>query len=503
MSKRSKKQNKGKNNMVHQADWYNSSDYDFPDVYDGGYSYKPGKGVANSSAEAKVLSQDEMNKMHMALFGELPKIYHDEIPEDATSGLCVMQDGQYRINDTPIGKFVVKEKGQTGVSLYKNKGEEFFVRKIPLIPGRIWRGIHKFFVDINDESNNEVMIIGYYNQNTGEWAVDVPKQKVSKATISYDPTPAFSFAEGWIKVLDVHSHNTMGAFFSGTDSKDEIGQGIYAVIGMVQNPGITSVIRAGFSGVFFPGKPEDFIDLSDEEIQEIPESMKANIEYPKPVKSFYGHGVATTHGTINTGTTANPNVKSYGGYASRSHSGYGYGYGQKPAETSAKEWIDNSAIKNHSAKPYANSLSARIGYWDIHDIAATPLGDVLSISHGLLKSRINIIKNSDNTEEMNKVIPLLDFACGIINSCKGITSVADSYGIDAEDINDVSIETINQSFTSAVYLSRGKGLDTVSLLSLFIETVNKEYEDILSDDEDVAECIVSEAAINMQPGLTL
>lgn len=51
---------------------------------------------------------------------------------------------------------------------------------------------------------------GYY--------VGIPEQKVSKAMVTYDPR---YIASDTMIVVDIHSHNSMGAFYSGTDNRDD------------------------------------------------------------------------------------------------------------------------------------------------------------------------------------------------------------------------------------------------------------------------------------------
>lgn len=64
----------------------------------------------------------------------------------------------------------------------------------------------------------EAMIHVVWNKNTQEYRLAVPTQRVSKGSVSYDRD---HLLEGDEIILDIHSHNTMGAFFSGTDNNDD------------------------------------------------------------------------------------------------------------------------------------------------------------------------------------------------------------------------------------------------------------------------------------------
>ena len=73
--------------------------------------------------------------------------------------------------------------------------------------------------------------------------ISVPKQSVSKASVSFTYDDE-SLPPGSVIVLDIHSHNTMGAFYSGTDDNNDK-SGIYysAVIGKLTDTTFEYVIR--------------------------------------------------------------------------------------------------------------------------------------------------------------------------------------------------------------------------------------------------------------------
>lgn len=65
----------------------------------------------------------------------------------------------------------------------------------------------------------EAQVHVVWNTISKTYEVRVPTQKVSKASV----TSTFDhILEGDLLVLDIHSHNTMGAFFSSTDDRDDI-----------------------------------------------------------------------------------------------------------------------------------------------------------------------------------------------------------------------------------------------------------------------------------------
>lgn len=64
----------------------------------------------------------------------------------------------------------------------------------------------------------EAMAHIVWNKTTNSYRVAIPKQQVAKATVTYDWAHVKDDEE---VILDIHSHNTMGAFFSGTDERDD------------------------------------------------------------------------------------------------------------------------------------------------------------------------------------------------------------------------------------------------------------------------------------------
>jgi hypothetical protein len=68
--------------------------------------------------------------------------------------------------------------------------------------------------------------------------------------------------DGVIKVLDIHSHNTMGAFFSSVDDADEKGNQFYGVIGKITATGYDNLFRMGIDGNYHTIERKDLIDES-------------------------------------------------------------------------------------------------------------------------------------------------------------------------------------------------------------------------------------------------
>ena len=114
-------------------------------------------------------------------------------------------------------------------------GVEMLLPKIPL---HLFTQILSFFKDICDETGKEVFARIYYDIEEAQYITCVPKQTISKCNVRYDiDDERFQDENRYLFVMDIHSHNTMGAFFSGTDDRDETTNGrLYAVVGELDNP---------------------------------------------------------------------------------------------------------------------------------------------------------------------------------------------------------------------------------------------------------------------------
>jgi len=99
---------------------------------------------------------------------------------------------------------------------------------------------------------------GYY--------ISVPKQTVSKASVQFSYDEETLPPDSTI-VVDLHSHNTMGAFYSGTDNNNDK-NGIYysGVIGKLDTPNPQFVFRFNMHDVKRDCKLADVFDIPKKEV---------------------------------------------------------------------------------------------------------------------------------------------------------------------------------------------------------------------------------------------
>jgi PRTRC genetic system protein A len=113
--------------------------------------------------------------------------------------------------------------------------------KVPLVPEQTLRAMLK---SARARLPREAMYQLYYDplaRNAfGGWACVMPPQTANPMAVT--------FADTCEAVVDLHSHNTMAAFFSGTDNADEQGLRFYAVIGRIDTSRPQIAVRAGVYG---------------------------------------------------------------------------------------------------------------------------------------------------------------------------------------------------------------------------------------------------------------
>ena len=159
-------------------------------------------------------------------------------------------DGKiYEMHKTEQGEFIAP----------KNRIVDFgavragFTPALPLIPMSLMGQIIAFFRSFMQENDeNEAMAIIFWDKAEQHFFAYVPKQTVTKEQIDADLTECpYGNEDRYIRYADIHSHNSMAAFFSGVDDADERGTGLYMVLGRLDRffPQIKTRIACGGSFV--------------------------------------------------------------------------------------------------------------------------------------------------------------------------------------------------------------------------------------------------------------
>jgi PRTRC genetic system protein A len=127
--------------------------------------------------------------------------------------------------------------------------------KIPRIPGEL---LHQALDISRQDLSREVMFQIVYNAAAG-YRLLQPRQTREDIWVRYTTHPQ----PDDLSVLDLHSHHTMAAFFSGQDDRDEQGGRFYAVMGRLNLPQPHLVVRLGLYGHWLPLDPDNlFSDIT-------------------------------------------------------------------------------------------------------------------------------------------------------------------------------------------------------------------------------------------------
>jgi PRTRC genetic system protein A len=185
---------------------------------------------------------------------------------DKMNNYVIQGDGIYLVIDNRIGQFITKVNNMEFPGLPKQFKGTRIKLKVPKIPSSIYEQIKKFFTDISEDMGEaEAFCQVYYDTKEKEYVVHVPEQTVSKASVNYDATKNLSEvdSERYIFVYEVHSHNTMGAFWSGTDNADEKDTRFYGVLGNLDKETIGEKYRYMIMGKEVEVKKEHIFDFTE------------------------------------------------------------------------------------------------------------------------------------------------------------------------------------------------------------------------------------------------
>ena len=174
-------------------------------------------------------------------------------------------DGIYAIAKNRIGKFILRIVEREFPGLPKQFNGNKLILDVPKIPSSVYYQIKKFFTDISQSMGEaEAFCQVYYDLVEKRYIVHVPEQVVSKAAVNYDAINNLNNAnpERYILVFEIHSHNTMGAFWSGTDDSDEKDTRFFGVLGELDKEVIGEKYRTMVLGTYVDISKDIIFDFS-------------------------------------------------------------------------------------------------------------------------------------------------------------------------------------------------------------------------------------------------
>lgn len=187
------------------------------------------------------------------------------------------EDGRvYEVRPNKIGTFIAPADKVTLLS----KVRAGFIPALPKIPYQTLAEVLSFFkLFVNEKHTVEAMVYIYWSVADEKYYVYAPVQQVSKERI--DTTLPELDEEKFVLVMEVHSHNTMKAFFSPTDDKDERATRLYTVVGRLDKLFPEIKTRASVGGTFIPVCPADVFEGI---AVDFPESWSQAVQIAPPKK---------------------------------------------------------------------------------------------------------------------------------------------------------------------------------------------------------------------------
>lgn len=170
------------------------------------------------------------------------------------------RDGKvYEIRDTEMGKFITPVTDCDMLS----EVQAGFTPALPLIPAKLLLQVFTFFYHFAQcDNGKEALVNIYWDKENQIFLADAPEQLVSK--ISVDSKMSEKFADDrYIHYMDIHSHNTIAAFFSPVDDHDEKATRLYTVVGRLNKSKPEIKTRISNGGKFMEIDPKQVFEFSD------------------------------------------------------------------------------------------------------------------------------------------------------------------------------------------------------------------------------------------------
>lgn len=198
-------------------------------------------------------------------------------------------NGSFCVKKTAFGTIAVPVKEIP----YLTEVKAGFNLELPKAPYILFLQAYSFFKAVSDKSKDEAALVLYWNKTTKEYEYLCPEQTVSGAAVKFGECPVYLSRmndSNFVRVCELHSHNTMSAFHSGTDDNDEVFDCSFIVFGKLDTTKPEHIFSYAASGVRVDSKlwdlfekPIRHVDLGGGVIieEELGEPMFAQVAYPE------------------------------------------------------------------------------------------------------------------------------------------------------------------------------------------------------------------------------
>ena len=162
------------------------------------------------------------------------------------------RDGRvYEIRNTEMGRFITPTSDCDMLSEVRAG----FIPALPRIPLGILMQVVAFFRHfVHCGPDYEALVNIYWDKVNQEFIADAPEQVVTGVSVDSQISKEF-MDDRYIHYMDIHSHNTMEAFFSPVDDRDEKATRLYAVVGRLEKTVPDLKVRISNGGKFLDIDP--------------------------------------------------------------------------------------------------------------------------------------------------------------------------------------------------------------------------------------------------------
>lgn len=190
--------------------------------------------VTKATAIQKPVVKIDPSTIVAGIKDQLVSFHHtleDALKSDKPNRYVMAKNGVVEVRSNRIGTFIAKTTEVPGAEELK---ESFRFNLPNKVPYDFFLQILSFFRAVNDEFGGaEAALQVFWNEDKQEYFIHCPEQEVSGATVNFKRDPELEAEH--LLILDIHSHNTMGAFFSATDNSDEKETRLFGVVGKITN----------------------------------------------------------------------------------------------------------------------------------------------------------------------------------------------------------------------------------------------------------------------------
>lgn len=181
------------------------------------------------------------------------KALAEDFAKSYAQGMWCESSPHYKYRVTPLAVFKSFFGTELECCTVKRVAYE---SKVPKIPETIYNQMVDYF---REDLTKEAIVRILYNKETDDYIMVKGGGEKDKAYLSYDFSEMRPLVSaGYQQVCEIHSHNTMPAFFSRIDDKDELEtMGVFGVMGNLDTDTPSFLLRACCDGVGTKFAPQE------------------------------------------------------------------------------------------------------------------------------------------------------------------------------------------------------------------------------------------------------